>query len=130
MQERVDTGPIAATAQTPILPSDTAETLYLRTISTVRQLFTQGLDLYLSGRIPKMECIGELRFYKRDALDALRDLTEIVDADLFDRIVRAAYFPPHPPAYLRRGKAKVFLIPETSLSHAAKNVKPANACTW
>lgn len=131
MANEVDTGPIALEAQTKISGTDTAYSLYQKTIPIVESIFTEGIEQYLDGALPRRACEGGKHFFSRKSLDELKDVSSVTCSETIDRIVRGAYFPPHEPAFrCLGGGGKHFLIPEGEASQLLLALRPANLCTW
>jgi len=71
--------------------------------------FFDGIASNGLSSISGVPMVGESRYYKRDALDSLRDVSGLAFPDL-QRVWRATYFPPHSPAFFHTPNGPVELI--------------------
>jgi methionyl-tRNA formyltransferase len=112
MMPQVDTGDIAYEETIPIEDSDTAYSLYQKTIGCAVCNF-QKLLSDLSGNIPppKIPIQGQVKFYRRCDIEQLRKIRNISDEEEVFRKVRAFYFPPYLPAVCDLGGVLYGLIP-------------------
>ena len=46
---------------------------------------------------------------------------------MFDRIVRAVYFPPYKSAYIKDGTKKIYQIPPHRKQHNTNTISPINS---
>jgi methionyl-tRNA formyltransferase len=105
VDEGIDTGPIIARDWLAIEPADTGRSLYDRAQAVAANMFHRELDRISywagwGGAVPDVLAQdGTMaRYYRRDSLDALRDLAGVAEPDR-SRRRRALDFPPFPPAY-------------------------------
>tara|TARA_B100000686_G_scaffold342679_1_gene422276 strand:+ start:752 stop:1552 length:801 start_codon:yes stop_codon:yes gene_type:complete len=130
MDPVVDSGDIAFEGVIPILPDDTAVSLYERSVaSAVEQvrLLLQGVK---EGHVPRRPLEGDGRFYRRGELETLKNLTQVSDEMEIDRLVRGAFFPPHEPAYVEKSGRKHYLLPRRGWDGIIPRLKSANEPTW
>ena len=112
MDQEVDSGDIAYSAVVPIHFDDTARTLYGRCEEAGLQNFDLLLeDLSACRTPPRHPLRGEHKSYERSALDIYREIMSLENPGEVERRVRALYFPPFEPAFVRLGGRKIFLIP-------------------
>lgn len=112
MTSDIDFGLIIDRQEFRITDDATAWSLYEESVRTgilvmarfFKRIATSGLST-ISG----MPMDGESRYYKRDALGSLLDVSGLAFTDL-QRIWRATYFPPYPPAYFQTPNGPVQLI--------------------
>lgn len=126
MAEKVDSGDIAYVGETPVSSHDTALSLYLRTADAAVDAVAALLEDLSAGRTPPRRSIsGETgRFYARESIAEIADVTQVTDGERLDQIVRAAYFPPANTAFMKVGDSKYLVLPESAASALA--VRPAN----
>lgn len=131
MIERVDEGEIAYTGNTPIEPADTAASLYLRTIPSAMAAFSQLLSAIQNGKeVPRVKAQGESTFYKRNSLAMFRDVTKVTDSEELERRVRAVFFPPYEPAFIRSAERKIYLMPSEAYPTIPDAWFAANRPKW
>jgi methionyl-tRNA formyltransferase len=127
MAAEVDTGDIAFQGSVPILDTDTAMSVYLKSVEVAVEQFKALLRSLKKGGTPRIPLKGTGRVYGRRELDALKNLSRIEDPALIDRIVRASFFPPAEPAYQIVNGKKLHLLPPGGYEYLARHVGPANA---
>jgi methionyl-tRNA formyltransferase len=121
MVAEVDSGPIALEESVQIAPDETARSLYQKALTSGEIVFRRLLELLLSGSpVPRTPMLGQSVFYPRSSLDALRDITDLPDATVADRRIRALFFPPFEPAYLRVAGRKQYVLPARFVDFAAE----------
>lgn len=129
MDDVVDEGDIAYVGTTPIGPDDHAYGLYTRTIDAAVEACMQLLADIRDGRaihrVPMQA--GKGRFYKRDSVADIADLTHVVSAEERERIVRAAFFPPYNTAYRMENGTKHPVFPVGLDAASVAALPPANA---
>lgn len=97
MLAKVDTGKIIEERRFPLLPSDTVETLKLRTMVTMLAMFHDICSLIATGaELPSSERHWTRRPYTRRDMNALRDITPDMPDDEVARRVRAMTYPGYP----------------------------------
>lgn len=115
LDEKVDHGPILIQVKEPILPTDTAETLYERLFTVGAKLLYQNIDKYIKGELKQsLQNDAKATFTNRlSRKDGFIDLGNPPDAQTLDRMVRAFY--PWPGAWTQirlKGKGvRVKLLP-------------------
>lgn len=117
MDDVVDSGDIAYVRGTKILPSDTARSLYVRSVNTAVGAFRALLDDLRTGTpVPRQPMPkGKGQFYPRDSVTKLANVTGISDPGLLSRIARAAFFPPYNTAWFSVGEERFIVLPESDL---------------
>lgn len=128
MSEEVDCGDIAFTGVTSIRPNETAHSLYLRTISAAVGTCDRLFDCIARGLpIPRRALPAKQgRFYPRDSVRHLCDLTGISDPAEVARIARAVFFPPNNVAWFRCGDQVYQVIPAIDWHAANEFSHPLN----
>ncbi|MFN3389182.1 MAG: formyltransferase family protein, partial [Allosphingosinicella sp.] len=97
MLAKVDTGRIIEERRFPLLPSDTVETLKLRTMVTMLAMFHDICGLIATGAaLPSSEQHWTRRPYTRRDMNALREITPEMDEEEVARRVRAMTYPGYP----------------------------------
>ena len=128
MDEEVDAGDKAFVGYTQIVSSDTAKSLYHRTIDTCVSVFKELLRaLAQNQEIPRLN-YKDLKgaFYARDSIQELLNVTDIRDSSKLDKIVRAVYFPPLNAAYLEYNGMRIRLLPESGYRELVESLIPEN----
>lgn len=115
MDDAVDSGDIAHIGLTQILPTDTAQSLYLKTINAAVLAVQALLDNFLlSTPIPQKKIPPNSgSFYGRNSLDKIANVTMIKDSELISKIARAVYFPPINYAWTILNDQKFMILPES-----------------
>jgi methionyl-tRNA formyltransferase len=112
MDEGADTGDIIATRRFDVDDKATARSLYDVTAREGIQLFKESLPSIIDGSVKGVpQGPGTYSYRSGDIPDGEVDLSW--DPDYIDRFVRAMYFPPYAPAFLKIGEKKFFLHPDT-----------------
>lgn len=131
MAESVDRGRPIGSASVPVDDEDTAMSLYLRSLGAVKELAESFREYLECGKIPAGKPqSGEGAYYSKGSLEALRDVGLAKEKTEVQRVARALFFPPHEPAYFRRGAAKEYVIPEGARDFWKKPDPPANQPVW
>jgi methionyl-tRNA formyltransferase len=130
LTENVDEGPIAVTSQIQITKEQTADSLYREALAVVPSTFTTFLTLLLQGRLPRNEQQGPGRFYRKEELDPLLDLTGIHDEGIRDRTIRAGFFPPLSSAYSIENGVRILHFPVGVEYDDFSLACPANKPHW
>lgn len=116
----IDEGDVVTREFCAIDGSDTAETVFSKTLDLLKAAFRKFLsNLEETGRISRVpqdelivagDSVGE---YRTTDLNKARELLpEDLTISNVARKARAFYFPGHQPAFIRVGKMKINLIPE------------------
>lgn len=97
----------------PILPTDTAQSLYQKALPAAVGLFSEFVEQYeeLMGR-PRVPIEGEGRWYGKYAIGALKQISPEADMETIARTARAFWFPPHEPAYILRDEKRYYIVPQ------------------
>ena len=112
LDQEVDSGDLAYSAVVPIHADDTARSLYGRCEEAGLRIFDLLLEDLAACRTPPRHPLrGEHESYERSALDVYREITSLENPDEVERRVRALYFPPFEPAFVRVGCRKIYLTP-------------------
>ena len=99
MLAKVDTGALIDERRFALLPTDTVETLKLRTMITMLSMFQDIMHLIADGRpLPVAERQWSRRPYTRKEMNALKMLDEHMTQREIDRRVRATTYPGYPGA--------------------------------
>ena len=113
MDVEVDSGDIIIEEKTKIYKNDTALSLYKKTIGASTEAFRKLLRFIIHNKIPRKNITQEGHFYGKNDLDSLKFLQLNDHPDRISRIVRASYFPPFEPAYIKIGSYKYYILPES-----------------
>ena len=109
LSQRVDMGDIIFEDSIPIKPNDTAYSLYKRTLLPARKIFRRLVEhLSLGFDLPSKKIEMQGKFYSKNGLNTLKEISMEESWDDIQRKVRAFYFPPHEPAFIRLGNNKVY----------------------
>lgn len=131
MTEGVDQGKVIRTESIPVLPGDTALSLYLRSLGSVEKIAGSLCEYLAIGDVPLGSAqVGNGCYYPKRSIAALRHLDASGGQEELTRVSRAVFFPPFEPAYLLDGDQKIYFIPEgVSMSWLTK-VRPENEPVW
>ena len=125
IEEVVDTGLVACEKKTKIQVSDTAFSLYEKTLPVIQDLFIFLLNSIHADSIKLYKPFrSRRRYFPRNSLEKYKCLNNLNNLIFIKRIVRALYFPPHPPAYLKIGLQKYYLVEESHFNQI--NVNSSN----
>lgn len=127
MVDKADEGKVICESKIPIKKNDDALSLYLKTIKNVNILFSNFIEQKLfESKIEYNQPPRKGVFYKKNSLDELRDLKDINDSEQFDKHVRAVFFPPFEPAFIKVGLKKFYQIPNKRRQLIMSNIAPEN----
>ncbi|WP_422022683.1 formyltransferase family protein [Pyruvatibacter mobilis] len=117
MEEKVDSGAIVFEGITPISFNETAISLHRKTIKTATQIFYQFASALMQGHaLPRKSLENiEPKYFGRDSLKKIADVTDVGDLVQIDRIARALFYPPYNMAYFVSESGKNFIVPEAGL---------------
>jgi methionyl-tRNA formyltransferase len=101
MTEEFDAGNIILQEEVPILPRDTAYSLYHRIIPACMNRFLDVLELVVEEEYRGYEQSGESSYHGRGELPNDGFIDPSWDDEYIDRFIRAMYYPPHRPAVLK-----------------------------
>jgi methionyl-tRNA formyltransferase len=122
IEEVVDTGLVACEKKTKIQVSDTAFSLYEKTLPVIQDLFIFLLNSIHADSIKLYKPFrSRRRYFPRNSLEKYKCLNNLNNLIFIKRIVRALYFPPHPPAYLKIGLQKYYLVEESHFNQINSN---------
>jgi methionyl-tRNA formyltransferase len=113
MADKVDTGAIAFEKTFDIKRDETAQSLYKKAISAGESAFRELVNCLKTGKsIPRIPVdASQGKFYHRNSLDTIREITDLSDLTMVDRKARAFFFPPFEPAYIRAAGVKYYVVP-------------------
>lgn len=115
MAEEVDRGILARSVNVPIEPGDTAYSLWKRTVAA-------SVDLFSAFMRDCQEIVGTKagapvprggKYYRKNGIEALKEIPRGATVEDLDRIGRAFWFPPHEPAYIRHEGRKMYVLPNS-----------------
>lgn len=109
--ELVDQGPIVATRSFPIPQGCTNRELYRLGVRNGQQMISDFFQRLMGPGLEKPTNFDVSKAHYYDVLPD-REVKLTDDPEKLDRWVRAFYFPPFEPAYIRSRGKKIFLLPE------------------
>lgn len=110
----VDTGRVVFSEREEILPSDTAYSVWKKSLVTSKSIFFKWFsEIDNSKKFPLGTLINGKGKYYSKSLDHFKCAPENASLSDLDRYARAFYFPPHEPAYFELNGTKVYLLPKT-----------------
>lgn len=115
MDEKVDSGNIAYEELTIISETDTAKSLYTKTVEASVRAVIALYECLSRDETPPAKPLdyGEPSvFYARNSIDSLLEVFLNDPPELMNRKVRSSYYPPHNSAYINLNGLRVNLIPE------------------
>ncbi len=131
MDPEVDKGDIAYEASVRILPDDDALSLYLRSIDSSMDIFNIFLKDMAAEIAPPRKPMGDGgMFYPRGLASTYKDITNVTDTAEWDRRIRASFFPPFEPAYVKIKSRKYHLIPDNRAEMTWQSLLPQNLPCW
>jgi len=112
MLAKVDTGDLVMERRFPVLPTDTVETLKLRTMETMVGMFREVVKLIAAGKpLPRADVHWTRRPFTRREMEALKVIEEGMPQEEIDRRVRATVYPGYPGPAMRRADGSVYVFP-------------------
>ncbi len=112
MVPEVDSGELAYEESLPISKTDTAQSLYQRTVEASLKNFKKLIRTLARGYpIPRRKMNGKSHFFKKSDLSALKRIRSLDDSREVDRKARACYMPPYEPAYFEKAGKRFYVIP-------------------
>jgi methionyl-tRNA formyltransferase len=114
MLAKVDSGTVVEERRFPLLPSDTVETLKLRTMVTMLAMFHDICSLIASGReLPVAERQWTRAAFTRRQMNALKTITPDMDDAEVARRIRAGTYPGYPgPSVTIAGHTFYYPVPD------------------
>lgn len=112
MTNRIDLGLIVDSEEFAITDDATAWSLYQDSVKAGVLVMARFFEGVANNGLPSISGVpmaGESRYYKRNALESLRDVSGLTFLDI-QRIWRATHFPPYPPAFFQTLNGPVELI--------------------
>lgn len=126
MDDEVDSGDIAFQGLVKISENETAQSLYAKSVGVAVDIFHELLRSLVRGDTPRSPMKNSGTFYARDILDQMKDVTNVNDSAMLDRIIRASYFPPLAPAYKLINGRKYYLMPEIEYANLVSAITAQN----
>ena len=111
VSEQVDEGDVAFESSTQISKSETAQSLYKKTLISSEKILRKLFFAILNNNIPRIKIKKKGTFYSKNSIEDLRIVNPNWDCEKINRIVRACYFPPYEPAYIWKSGKKKYLRP-------------------
>lgn len=112
MDSQVDQGDYVYTEKFDILSSDTAYSLYEKSLKAGMRIFAKALeDLVKNRKLPRIPMKRGGHFYGKHSLDGKRNIQNVFDVNEIQKKSRAFYFPPFENAYFFFGGIKYYVIP-------------------
>jgi methionyl-tRNA formyltransferase len=106
---KVDMGDIIFENFIEIYPDDTAYSLYLKTILPATKIFNKLIEHLIMGcKLPQKKIKKEGKFYSKKGLNILKEISVNDNFEKVNRKIRAFYFPPHEPAFIRMKDFKIY----------------------
>lgn len=112
VSEQVDEGDVAFESSTSISKSETAQSLYKKTLISSEKILRKLFSAIIHNNIPRKKIGKKGTFYSKSSIDNLRVVNPNWDCEKINRIVRACYFPPFEPAYIWKSGKKKYLSPQ------------------
>ena len=112
MAEDVDAGDIVIEESVCIASDETAQTLYEKVSELSLICFNRLVNLLKKSEpIPAKHMVGKSRFYSRNDLGKIKNITDFTDLEKVGRIVRACTFSGFEPAYFTCCGIKYYISP-------------------
>ena len=112
VSELVDEGDLAFESSTLISKSETAQSLYKKTLISNERILRKLFSAIINNNIPRKKICGKGTFYSKNSIEKLRIVNPNWDCEKINRIVRACYFPPYEPAYILKSGKRKYLHPQ------------------
>ena len=126
MINKVDQGTIIKEKKISISKNDDAISLYEKTVLNSVELMRDFFLKKLYLKKIRKKVLPEGKFYKKDSLQKLANLSNQKDAELVDRTSRALFFPPYNTAFKIIGLEKIPVLPCKRKSFNLKKCLPVN----
>lgn len=126
----VDSGDLVLESSVEVTPSDTARSLYQKTLPEAENLMKNFLRLLQKNKVPRIPLSGEGTYYGKNAWAAKKVVALNDEPDLIDRKTRASFFPPYEPARLDVSGKKIYCLPDANGLKLWANEKPLNKSDW
>lgn len=115
INKNVDEGGLAYKKTIKIKKSETAISLYNKTLKSCEYIITNLFHGIVKNNIPSKNIKGKGKFYSKTSLESLKKINLNNKNHQIERLVRACFFPPNEPAFfINRGK-KFYIIPKEQL---------------
>ena len=123
ISDGIDEGDVAVRRLGSLTSSETAYSVFQKTIELLKASFTELVETVESqGEVPRtpqqwfINNGEDACTYRSSGLSAAREVTESdLSNENFGRKVRAFHFPGHPPAFILLDEVRVILVPEVVL---------------
>lgn len=120
--EEVDRGKIVLEKATRIFPDDTAYSLWSRSVESALDLIEEWfLGLEENKKFPTGVEVSVGGKYYSKIVGPYKKVRDDATVEEIYRTARAFWFPPHEPAYLSVGGAKLYLLPQDWYYDIPKN---------
>ena len=126
----VDSGDLVLESSVEVDPSDTARSLYQKTLPKAENLMKDFLRLLQKNEVPRIPLTGQGAYFSKNAWAAKKVVALNDGPDLIDRKTRASFFPPYAPACLDVGGKKIYCLPDANGSKLWAKEKPLNKSDW
>ena len=126
----VDSGDLALESSLEVDPSETARSLYQKTLPEAENLMKDFLRLLHKNKVPRIPLSGKGTYYGKNDWSANKVIALDDDPDLIDRKARASFFPPYEPARLDVAGKKIYCLPDAKGSKLWAKEKPLNKSNW
>ena len=126
----VDSGDLVLESSIAVDPSDTARSLYQKTLPEAENLMKDFLRLLQKNEVPRIPLTGQGAYFSKNAWAANKVIALNDEPDLIDRKTRASFFPPYEPARLDVIGKKIYCLPDTNGSKLWAKEKPLNKSDW
>ena len=126
MINKVDQGTIIKEKKISISKNDDAISLYEKTVLNSVELMRDFFLKKLYLKKIRKKVLPEGKFYKKDSLQKLANLSNQKDAELVDRTSRALFFPPYNTAFKIIGLEKIPVLPYKRKSFNLEKCLPVN----
>lgn len=112
MLAKVDTGDLVMERRFPVLPEDSVETLKLRTMETMVDMFREVVELIAAGQpLPRADVHWTRRPFTRREMEALKQIEHDMPQEEIDRRVRATVYPGYPGPVMRMADGSTYVFP-------------------
>jgi methionyl-tRNA formyltransferase len=126
----VDSGDLVLESSVEVDPSDTARSLYQKTLPEAENLMKDFLRLLQKNEVPRIPLTGQGAYFPKNAWAANKVVALNDGPDLIDRKTRASFFPPYEPAHLDVAGKKIYCLPDAHGSKLWAKEKPLNKSAW
>ena len=115
MAKEVDMGDIVLEREIKVEDDYTSKILYDKAEVNALKLFEEFIHLLETQNTFERKKISEEGvFYKKESIEKLKEIENILDFDEVDRKARAFSFPPFEPAFFIINNKKYYVLPENA----------------